>query len=541
MTKALSTASPRPRQLLTRILEEPELVGLIQGLEAPVLSQLIQHIGLEDSGELVALATTEQLERIFDEDLWRSARPGKDETFDAERFALWLQVMLEAGVEFTAQKLSELDEDLVTLAVCKHVLVVDMDALSGRMSTNSRSDEDDLTDKALESCLSEEFAEYQLIAKDPMSWDALLSVLVELDKNHHDFLTRLLDRCCYLSTEYIEDNGGLYNVLTSEEMLESDVAAEREQRREQEGYVAPSSAVSFLNLARVTPLDELASARIEDPITRSYFRAFGSARGPGREDAKPLPQVSSEKAVRFLQTLREAQVLPEQTPHPLLAAGQTPAPETDLSIKSAIRALRDRDGVAYGDRLQELSYLANVLLSGCALGGRGFRPLEAADGALAVCNLGLERLLEESPAADAEGLLLAPQSLVRLFRVGWNLLHHEVLCFCARRLLEVLTHRVDGLRDGQESKDLRRMVATLKADLHAGKPWLSRGRLDSLGGTLERGEIQALKALLSEYPFLPRALAGGPKKEDRVSRFITTAKHLHAIQEFMKRLGGEAR
>jgi hypothetical protein len=77
-----------------RILERPELVSAVRELPAPVLGKLIDRIGLEDAGELVAMASTAQLERMFDDDLWKAARPGEDETFRPERFALWLNVML---------------------------------------------------------------------------------------------------------------------------------------------------------------------------------------------------------------------------------------------------------------------------------------------------------------------------------------------------------------------------------------------------------------------------------------------------------------
>lgn len=553
MTKALSTSSnSRPQQLLTRILEEPELVSIVQGLEAPVLSKLIDHIGLEDSGEIVALATTEQLKKIFDEDLWRSAKPGKDQTFDAERFSLWLQVMMEAGVEFAAQKLAELDEDLVTLAVCKHVLVINIDAMAERMSGNSRSDDDDLTDKALESCLYEEFAEYQIIAKDHLSWDSLIAVLVELDKNHHDFLMRMLDRCCYISTEYIDDNGGLFNVLNSEEMLESDVAADREDRREAEGYVAPSSAASFLNLARVTPTEELMASRAPDPITQSYFKSLERA---AKEAAKKgptqaLPQgAPSQKVVKFLQELREAEVLEAPAQHPLLAAGEPQAAHAEPLFKLAVLAVRDREPKAYMDRLRELSYLANVLISGCAYAGRAFRPLEAADAAVAVCNLGMERLLREAagnrpgdPTVDDAADLLERQELVKLFQVGWSLLHRDVQMFTARTLQETLTRLAEGQRDAQKSKELTRMAATLKADVNAGKPCQSRGRLDGLGHVLDRQVILAVKALLSDYPFLPRAISGGSKETDkRDTRFIFTQQQIHAVQAFVQGIGAPAK
>ena len=52
------------RTLLARLLDEPQLVKQVQALAPRALLGLIDHVGLEDPGELVALATVEQLERI---------------------------------------------------------------------------------------------------------------------------------------------------------------------------------------------------------------------------------------------------------------------------------------------------------------------------------------------------------------------------------------------------------------------------------------------------------------------------------------------
>src|SRR6516225_3374003 len=71
-------------QLLARMLDEPSLVTTVQRLTPHALGKIIQHVGLEDCGEILSLATTEQLRRVFDEDLWRSDRPGRDEVFDAD-------------------------------------------------------------------------------------------------------------------------------------------------------------------------------------------------------------------------------------------------------------------------------------------------------------------------------------------------------------------------------------------------------------------------------------------------------------------------
>ena len=49
------------------------------------------------------IETLEQLREVFDEDLWRSARPGQDEAFDAARFVVWLEVLLEAGEELVVE------------------------------------------------------------------------------------------------------------------------------------------------------------------------------------------------------------------------------------------------------------------------------------------------------------------------------------------------------------------------------------------------------------------------------------------------------
>src|SRR5437870_1291945 len=114
-----NSKSPVPREsqdrrsVLERILDTPNLEHVVPRLQPELLHRVIQSCGLEDSGALVMLATSEQLTRIFDLDLWRSAPPGMDEHFDAERFGVWLEVLAEFGVEVAARKLAELDADLV--------------------------------------------------------------------------------------------------------------------------------------------------------------------------------------------------------------------------------------------------------------------------------------------------------------------------------------------------------------------------------------------------------------------------------------------
>jgi Family of unknown function (DUF6178) len=130
----------RPRHLLTRILDTPNLAQVVQNLDPRLLHQLVRHCGLEDCGEIIALATTEQLTRVFDDDLWRSNEAGKEDQFDEDRFGLWLEVLAEVGVASAARKIAEMDFDFVTAAISRHVLVLDQELiLLGRAAAEACS------------------------------------------------------------------------------------------------------------------------------------------------------------------------------------------------------------------------------------------------------------------------------------------------------------------------------------------------------------------------------------------------------------------
>src|SRR5205823_3807678 len=88
-SKALASPAPPP-PLLDRILDTPNLPRVVPQLPPLVLHRIIQSCGLEDCGELVALATPGQVAAVFDLDLWRAEQPGLDEQFDADRFGVWL-------------------------------------------------------------------------------------------------------------------------------------------------------------------------------------------------------------------------------------------------------------------------------------------------------------------------------------------------------------------------------------------------------------------------------------------------------------------
>lgn len=481
------------RSLLYRILESPEQVSALQHLPPPTLARLIHHVGLEDAGELVALATTQQLARIFDEDLWRSTRPGKEEHFDAERFGLWLEVLLEMGPERAAARLAEMDEDFVTFALSGQVLVLDLDALTmNRLRSTEGRDDEALVDKALESSLSHELDRFLLISRRPESWDAVLAVLVALDESHHEFLVRLLERCCHHASEYIEDNGGLYAVLTTAEQLETDVAQAREERREREGFVAPTDAAAFLGLAR--------SGRVgDDPITRGYARAW---RG-----ATPTPPPDREGATPLLHLLQEAEVLTTQPPTALLGTGgDAGTHDMATTLREALAGLQDESPEALSRCMQELGYLSNILVSGCGHSGRALRALEAAQVAIATCNLGME----EHPEAA-----LAHEGLVPAFGRGWRVLHEDVVMWSARAFEAALARRVPAGRG-----DAARVRAELARDIAAGRPWASRKRWVHLAPFLSKAAFAAMRELVDECPAFNGAFLATREQVERARRRV---------------------
>jgi hypothetical protein len=381
------------------VLEAPELAAQIQALPAPVLGKLIQHVGLEDAGELVALATTEQLARIFDEELWRSARPGEDERFDSERFVLWLEIMLEAGERAVAERLAELPQDLVTLAFQRHLLVIAFDDLRAELE----SDDDDAraAEKAFENCLSEEIDEYQLIWRGGDGFDHVLAALLALDRDHHSLCVDLLERCARMSQEYIADNGGLCDVLSSEEMLETDNAAERETRRAERGYVSPSAAAAFLRLARSAVTKSIPYTE-HDPSTRAYFRELS----PTPTRAAPAAEAPSPGR-DLAQLLAASGIGQEEAPRPLLGSGK-PSKEEPLVIVG-LRELAVLAPEKFAERSEELAYLSNVLVAAGLMNGDGqrLRPVEAVEYALVCVSLGLSLVCGARPSpSDAARMLL---------------------------------------------------------------------------------------------------------------------------------------
>lgn len=106
---------------------------------------------------------------------------------------------------------------------------------------------------------------------------------------------------------------------------------------------------------------------------------------PGNEASK----CSRNEKIAFIDTLKKADLLPTASQQKLWYDGQDLG-DSHFPIIRAIRIIKESDPDLYAQRIMELSYLSNTLISGCAFRGRAFRPEDAAEAALSVCNLGSE-------------------------------------------------------------------------------------------------------------------------------------------------------
>lgn len=380
----------RTRSLLNNLIELPDLATTIQALPPQTFASLVRKVGVEDAGEIVALATTEQLVQAFDEDLFVSEHAGERESLDVGRFFVWLEVLLEAGDRAAADRVAELDEDFVAHALGGVLLVIEEDALRARLDD---SDEDDArrVDKSLESALTEDIDGYILVAKQHDGWDAALALVLALDQSHRALLVRLLDRLARLGSRYLDDLEELSTVLSEGESLAEDVEAAREERRSKQGYVEARAARAFLSLAR-KPLDGEERHGERDPLTRAYFREVERSR------AAPVHAPAAREALHALPpaVLRELDDVGTRGGRPALPG--SPAKLTTIeAFTEALRDLHQDEPIIFGERMEELAYLANVLVAGHERSGSRLRPKEAADAVIATVCFGAVVELRANP------------------------------------------------------------------------------------------------------------------------------------------------
>jgi hypothetical protein len=519
------------RPLLDRLLDTPHLAKAIPRLQPELLHRVIQACGLEDSADVVALATPQQLAQVFDLDLWRAPTAGVEEELDPDRFGVWLEVLMQSGAAVAAQKLAAIDLDLIVACLAQHLVVYDRGAVSSYMTTDGVE-----VTPAIDATgsLASEIGGYVIKAARASAWETVVELLVFLDGEDPTFFNRLMQGCRRHSNSGFEIDG-LHALLGVREQELFDLAAEREQRREQRGYVQPSQARAFLHTARRVRLTD-DTPPPPSPLVRAYFRRVEwtpEVQESAQPDAVPTDDAET---TAVLDVLRDAGVITPQ-PRALLEA---PSGQTSplARIQTSMRFASEIDASAAGKRHDEFSFLANMLLAGCSLQGRPFTAREASDAVLAVCNLGVEHWPTQWLSDGSRELperFLVDHDLVGVFQVGWTVLHDDVCMYTAVELIAVLEGLRCADRDIQRSLDELRMAMTRCC--RDGMPWRARNALEAIV-MLDSTSWAALVGLTGECPVLHAAI--GAERvlvvDPSAFEFISDDRQIGSIREFIKSL-----
>lgn len=540
------TRAGKSKQLLARLVDSPALPALVAQMPALTLKRLIDHVGLRDSGALIALTSPEQLREIFEESLWQNLIPGQAERLQPGKFLEWLDVMLDVGAAFAAERLCDLGETFVVLNLAPLVTVSDRSAdvyMAPEESTEAFTEF--LHDMAAGD-RTEEFGGYFVAAAHEDEWDSIRAVLSELESSHGDFLERVLSRCCFQPTAlgFADDGQPLFE----------DETYEREQRRAAKGFVTPDLAASFLALARRTSLDTLCTQSTYDDISQRYFdrlRAASVKSGPAADEHQDAGVAASAPAqAAELESLKDALVTAEilSNAPPKLLTGPKDSREPMPELQLRLDHLQLTNPHAFSARLGELVFLANVLVAGSWFQGGRFKEAEAAQAALACSNLGLDYVAShEASIRDRDDLITSTlehaPGIVRLFQIGWHLLQRLPRA-SAQALISTL--RSDEVREGLKKK-LWMLAEVESAVSHPDLLELvERGEFEDVSDNLllltlvlDQRACECLRTLITSLPRYPLQLNLGfrPGPATTGSQYITSLRHLERIDQFLAQLG----
>ncbi|EDM76110.1 hypothetical protein PPSIR1_31283 [Plesiocystis pacifica SIR-1] len=401
-------------RVLAQLLDDPARVQTLRALPPPRFGALVRELGLEDAGELMALATSSQTLAVLDEQLWTDGAGSPEEQLEPERFALWLDVLLQGGDGLTARRLLELPEALLIAGLCGQLFVLDVDALGHSMAGASWRDAE-LAERILDACLYLELDGYTLVAKRGLGWDPTVAALLALDRVDHERTARVLGCCHAITLQALEgEEDGLQTILSAQETVEADALADRNDRRAAQGFVASADAKAFLKLAEQTPLDPEAWAASlqEDPITRACVREQLAA-------AEPSPATAPTPAPAWLDALEP---IGEPAPNRALPEGASCPVETAAvtRLRAALQALQRHDPDRHTHQLVRLAFLANVLMTAGRRDGDAHEPLSASREALQITAEGLDRYRAERARQGDPWAPLERVGVDGLFRLGWR-------------------------------------------------------------------------------------------------------------------------
>jgi hypothetical protein len=383
-----------PKQLVASqvyrvVRDSPAFPALVRSMAPRTLAQMVTRVGLNDAAEIMALARSLNLARALDACTWKSPVPGAAEVFDHNEFINWLEIWVEIGDEFAAERLTEFDDSYLAFCFSALLHVVTSEANAFELAS---ADDDEAVGHS--GTLQEHIA--------------YGSYLVAIAEGRSETIRRCLDALWYQVPDRLLQLLAQLSVEDSRrESLNQDVVFERERLTERRGHVPAMGARAFLAIASTTSIMDLAAMSEYDLETHRHLAAF---------DNQDAIAASEEFAVEELrESLQSAGLIDSHTPMLML----THEAHGRLSlIRDSLAQVALKNQGTLHERGRELAYLASVLMSGVAIDGNAIDGHRAQSAAAATCNLGLDWLKSRHHELE----LASEPGLIRAFLVGWRML-----------------------------------------------------------------------------------------------------------------------
>jgi hypothetical protein len=550
---SLNPPSPSARQLIETVSSSVAAPAFVRRIDPHTLKSLVDDVGLEDAGALIAHVSNRQLLHLLDETLWTGARPGDPDRLSVAELLRWLDLWNGLGSGFVADKLYELGDDFCALAFSRLLVVSDFDMAPRVLDEHTHA-----------------IGRYIIRVRVDDEWDAVQTAVTALWRDYPDYCEAVFARLAFRHSTL-----KMFGEDDTAQVLDADASHAHEQGREESGYVTSVMAGSFLRKLLDADVDELIAETVYDLQTQEYFRRrsalkqqaermaadAASTGGDAADEAadedvavEPSPpghERESQQEIASLEAELMAYERDQMRPAALLTGPETATVREADWVRVALGRLQSRPAV-FDARMDELTYLSNLIIEGTDSGGERLESAEAANLVMATCNLGAchDLWLENEPdeVAAVERMLEDAPGLVRLFRIGWHLLSNLPRQAAARlkalfadpavrtTLAEkpwVLTE-VDGLLG---NPDFETVVASRNFDD-------AQETLKILGIGIEPEAVVVLCVLTDGVPRFARLLEQKPPEGavmTYASRFITTMGDLLTLHRFLDELERQVR
>ncbi len=549
---SLNPRSPDARQLVRAMTESAALPAFVQQINPHTLKHLVDDVGLEDAGALIAHVSNQQLVHLLDETLWTGARPGDPDKLSVAELLRWLDLWNGLGKGFVADKLYELGDDFCALAFSRLLVIADFDMAARVLDEHTLA-----------------IGRYIVRVRVDDEWDAVQTAVTALWQDYPDYCEAIFARLAFRHSILGEDD--------TAKVLDADASHAHEQGREESGFVTSVMAGSFLRDLRFADVDALSLETDYDLMTQDYFRRRASLKEQAAAAARPVDQSEAESeasgpaagssesgsadgaeldaagtaALNALEVELFAYERAQMRPAALLTGPETVEVVDADWVRVALGRLQSEPEV-FDARMDELTYLSNLLMAGTESGGERLDSSEAANLVIATCTLGachdLWLELEGDEVAAVLDMLADRPGLVRLFRIGWQLLSNLPAMAAARlksvfadpdvrnRLAEKpwVLGEVDGLLG---NPDFEEVVASRNFDD-------AQETLKILAIALEPEAVVALCVLTDGVPRFARVLEQTPPEgavTTYAARPVATMKDLLIVHRFLDDLADQVR